>query len=244
MLKKGRPPKAGKLQFKCQQCAREWEAYAWEAGSTREKYCSRECWRLSRIGRPNPHRVQPLKKNCGFCGEEFECGGAGRRKYNTLYCSKSCSRHARWRDGSGAHGAALELSQADAAWLAGVVDGEGCIAWPRRHLLQSIRLMVFNTNLDFLNRVHQVTGTGRVKQIKKAKPKHTQAYVWSCHGQNATKVVEQILPHLIIKREAAEVALGLKEATEPPWTQRTRSMRAVLEEDDTDPDTSLLPPHL
>lgn len=202
----------------CLQCDGTWEHYAWNS----TKYCSRECWRLSRIGRENP-RKPPQEKNCPVCGTGFLVG-TGHKSPNITYCSKSCGRHAAW---AGGHNTAVPMDKYEVAWLAGLFDGEGCISWPRRELLHSVRLDIPQTNLELLEKVQAVTGTGKITARKRAKAQHSQAWTWSCYGQNARSVLRQILPWLIVKRAAAEVALGLTDATEPPWTQRTLTMQAA-----------------
>jgi hypothetical protein len=93
--------------------------------------------------------------------------------------------------------------------------------------LHSVYLSVTNTNKALIDRVSEVTGTGRVKpKLAKKNPRHSPTWTWACYGDNARSILRQILPWLIVKREAAEVALGIKEAAEPPWTQRSRSMQA------------------
>lgn len=217
----GRPPKAAKLAKACQQCGKEYEIYAWE--NRRHKFCSRPCYALSKIGKGKP-LIAPEKRKCLNCGLEFLVGGAGNKKKWEKYCTRSCSAKYRWLHRPG-HQRAREMSALETAWFAGVFDGEGCIAWPRRDCLMTVRLTVANTNLAFLRQVIKISGTGKLHSRVPRSTRHTQAWMWDCYGENARIILRQILPWLIIKREAAEVALGIREAVEPPWTQRTLTTR-------------------
>lgn len=221
----GRPPKAPKIERTCEVCGEKWFTYAWNQNRT--KYCSRECWRVSRIGRPNPHKLQPQYKNCAYCGTPFRYGGMGHAAHNVKHCSKKCAAQARIESGVIPYLPAREdLTCEERAWLAGVFDGEGTIAWPRRTALHSVRLDIANTCLPFLEKIKEVTGTGRIYiRSVQTNPRHNQAYYWSVGAKNALIILRQIHPWLIIKKHAAEVALGLVEATEPPPAMRTRKAR-------------------
>ena len=238
----GRPPKAPKITRVCQQCGKQWQAYEHE---NRILYCSRDCFYASRIGRRR--QLDPSEREeraCLRCGKTFVIGGAGYRPRGAKYCSRVCSKNAYWQairrgeeppparatfEGQ-SHDVARQMSDNEQAWFAGLFDGEGCVGWPRRHVLHSVYLSVTNTNKRLIDKIVEVSGTGRVKPVARNNPRHSAAWVWACYGDNARSILRQILPWLIIKREAAEVALGIKQATEPPWTQRTRTTLAAEEE--------------
>jgi len=235
-MRTGRPPKAPKITRVCQQCGKEWQAYEWVNVVL---YCSRACFYKSRIGRKRA--IDPGKREhraCLQCGKTFIVGGGGNRPYIAKYCSRTCSRKAYWInvragetpppvnqtfDGS-SHAMPREMSEIERTWFAGLFDGEGCVGWPRRNVLHSVYLSITNTNENLMNRVAEITGTGRIK-YKHRDSRHSPIWVWACYGENARSILRQIVPWLIVKKEAAEVALGIKEAKEPPWTQRSKTMR-------------------
>jgi hypothetical protein len=224
-MPRGRPPREPKLQFVCEVCRQSFERYGWE--NTDKKYCSRECFGQSRVGKANPRVVVPEEKLCKHCGKPFLVGGVGNRHRNIVYCSKTCARTAMWAESGGAHAPAREMSELERAWFAGLFDGEGCIAWPRRGIHRSVRLDVPNTCRALIDQIAKVTGTGRVAPYQRKDPKHSACWGWHCYGDNARSILRQIYPWLIVKKDAAAVALGLVEVTEPPWTQRTRSTRSA-----------------
>ena len=221
---RGRPAKAPKVTRVCQQCGNEWQAYEWE-NNTKLLYCSRECFYKSRVGRPKVLRVEPEERPCLRCGKVFLVGGEGNRQKIAKYCSRTCAKHGYW--GEAVHKAARQMTEVQAAWFAGVFDGEGCVGWPRRTVIHSVSLAVSNTNKPLIDKINEVTGTGRVIPGKRRSNRHSPHWKWACYGDNARSILRQILPWLIVKREAAEVALGIVKAAEPPWTQRSRSMQAV-----------------
>lgn len=225
MARTGRPPRVTKITRVCRVCGGEWQAYPWDAN--RLLYCSRKCWAISRIGNVPGNKVEPEKRNCKWCGTEFLVGGQGRRHRSSTYCSKTCSKHSHWAQGKAPHGKARQMSEIECAWFAGFFDGEGCVGWPRRHLVTSFRLMISNTNREVLDRILLITGTGSIKERFRRSQGHSPAWAWTCNGDNARAILSQIFQHLIVKREAAEVALGMKKADAPPWTQRTKTMRAA-----------------
>ena len=219
----GRPPKSAKTTFTCKQCGNIWEAYAWN--NDRKDYCSRACFYKSRTGRPKQYRVTPKQRACLTCGETFLIGGEGNRKKDAKYCSRSCAKIGAW--GEKQHAKARDMSLEEKVWFAGIFDGEGCVAWPRRKVINLIRLNLTSTSKALIDRIVEITGTGKVAEVKSKSPRHSQAWTWSCYSKNATSILRQIHPWLIVKKEAADVALGLVEAIEPPWTQRSRTMQAA-----------------
>ena len=227
--KLGRPPKSAKITKACKQCSKEFEKYEWEDGA---EYCSRECFYKSRIGRKNLHAVrEPDKKQCENCGETFLVGGVGRPHRHVRFCSKTCAKQFMWNHKEQEvmpHTPARLMAEGECMWLAGLFDGEGCVAWPRRHIHHSVRLTLPNTNRAILDKIVEVTNTGRINEYnRKGNLRHSQTWGWHCYGENARTILRQIYPWLIIKKEAAAVALGLVKVEEPPWTQRTRSTRAA-----------------
>lgn len=216
----GRPPRNPKETRICKQCGTQWQQYPTDPN--RRDYCSRRCYHESRIGKGNPI-ITPEQRPCAHCGEIFLVGGVGNRPKSAKFCSKTCAKQAYW-DSS----VAREMSEGERMWFAGLFDGEGCIAWPRRAILHSVRLDLASTNMALLERVLAVGGAGKVTLYnRKGNPRHSPCWGWHCYGDNARSILSQIYPWLIVKKEAAAVALGLVEATEPPWTQRTRSTRAA-----------------
>ncbi len=223
-VRRGRPPRAAKVTRTCEQCGSTWEAYPWNID--RLKFCSHKCWSQSRIGKQALSRTEPETRHCAHCNKPYLVGGVGRARRRSRYCSRSCARKNAW-EGKGGHAPAREMSELECAWLAGLFDGEGCVAWPRRSVLHSVRLDIANTCKPLIDKVATVTGTGKVSMAVKHNEKHSQAYSWHVYSDNARFILKQILPWLIVKKYAAEVALGIEKPLTPPWSQRTKTTMAA-----------------
>lgn len=116
-----------------------------------------------------------------------------------------------------------EMTATEAAYLAGMIDGEGSICVlrtrPRDQARPSYRFVmsVTNTDLHLLGELGEWVGVGTLQRVAKSKanPK------WKDGGQlffnqgAAAHVLRQVLPYLIVKRRQAELAiefLALKRA--------------------------------
>lgn len=100
---------------------------------------------------------------------------------------------------------AKTLSIQDAAYLAGLIDGEGSVfpANVKRISRRTWRLTIANTNRPVLEWCLAVTGVGAVYGKWRGNPKHSPAFAWQCHSWKAKSVLEQTLPYMKIKRERA-----------------------------------------
>lgn len=230
MPRTGRPPKHLKEVRTCQHCERKYEAYPY-AGPKR--FCTPACYYASRVGKKYPVPVREMRP-CRLCGKLMTIGGGGNRRANAMFCSQPCAVNGRW-EGVPGHEPARAMSDVEIAWFAGVFDGEGGVAWPRRTKVTSVRLSITNTSRPLLEKVIEVVGTGRLLDRTRFRKslKHSPVWVWSIYGENAQIVLRQILPWLIVKREAAEVALGIRKVAEPPLTLRSRTTLAALEAETT-----------
>lgn len=203
MAKLGRPKTSLDVEVQCLQCGLKRLTPEWQTAG--RSYCSLACYWESRHGKPAPWlQVDPEDRTCGNCGKVFLVGGAGNRKRPSLYCSRNCANIA-----SGHHRPERQLDGYEATWLAGLFDGEGSVIFPKGRP-SSVRITISNTNLDLLNRVEEVTGTGRIIIASRVanNPKHKQAYWWQSYGNQARSLLRQMLPWLIVKREKALRALG------------------------------------
>lgn len=99
------------------------------------------------------------------------------------------------------------MSRVQAAWLAGLFDGEGSIIRPHAHRTNSVRITINNTCQPLVQQIAQVTGTGNVLYRASKNPKHADQWVWQCYADNARSLLRQMLPWLIVKREKALEAI-------------------------------------
>lgn len=123
-------------------------------------------------------KIIPEIKVCPRCGKSFEVGGRYRPHRKQIYCGRSCQAYARVK-----HAAARELSETEAAYLAGLIDGEGSIVAAKKRKSDgriTWRLQVVNTHLGVIEWVKTVTGTGGIITAKRRNIKHADLYIWEC----------------------------------------------------------------
>lgn len=97
------------------------------------------------------------------------------------------------------------MSPTEAAWLAGFFDGEGSISTYLGGRLRSSPCWLItcsNTHLGALERCKEYAGCGTVG-YKQVRPEHKPQWQWRVHARaDVIATCEQMLPYLIIKREA------------------------------------------
>src|SRR6266581_4389907 len=114
----------------------------WQNRWDRRRFCSRACWQKSRIGSERLDLRRRYRITCQACGREVEAGGRTGRDRQTKFCSRKCAFAARWRTGS----KSKQLTIPQAAYLAGVIDGEGSIMLYGRRDSVAMRVAIANTN--------------------------------------------------------------------------------------------------
>ncbi len=107
------------------------------------------------------------------------------------------------------------LSAIEAAYIAGIIDGEGCIDVARcrpdrqrkngRFLLLVTINMTSSVVLDWLNKA---TGLGTTKPIHRGRrPGQRPYYGWQAVSAGAASLLQQVVPYLVLKREHAQLLL-------------------------------------
>jgi len=94
------------------------------------------------------------------------------------------------------------------AYLAGIIDGEGCIritthSRPKRHLMV---VDIANTKPDFINLIRLYYGGYYTEKID-PRPNRQKNYRITLSSVAAKEFLEDILDYLVIKRPQAELAL-------------------------------------
>ncbi len=200
----------------------------------KRRFCSRQCYYKSRVGLERPELRRRVIRQCAACGNSYEAGGRSGHDSASTFCSRRCAEAARWRTGSNAK----SLSIAQAAYLAGLVDGEGSILLYKRGTGSAMRLSVANTNLQLLQWCQTITGVGNIagrKPINAAK--HKASYLWLVNSQAGCSVLVQIRPYLVAKAKQADIAIEFQRRLKIPvykankewqeeWRQRVCAMNA------------------
>jgi hypothetical protein len=102
-------------------------------------------------------------------------------------------------------------NELDRAWLAGIIEGEGCIhihkrTNGRKNPTYGLFLSIHNTNKKMIDRVVQLTGLGGNIQTTR-KDRNFTLYRWNAMSDNAKMVLREVYPYLITKRDQARCAL-------------------------------------
>jgi hypothetical protein len=102
------------------------------------------------------------------------------------------------------------LSPEQAAYIAGLIDGEGTITLTSEHRGERRRLVVSiaNTEMALLSFVLEATGVGKITKKKITKAEHTPSFSSRVTSPQALSLLAQIWPHLrSYKAKRAELAL-------------------------------------
>jgi len=102
------------------------------------------------------------------------------------------------------------LTKSDAAYIAGLIDGEGTVTLTRKHKNENRQLCVSisSTERDLLEFVLSVTGVGKITNKSVSKSHHTRSYAYAVYNRQALDLLEATVPHLkSYKRNRAELIL-------------------------------------
>jgi hypothetical protein len=105
----------------------------------------------------------------------------------------------------------LKLNPTDAAYIAGIIDGEGTISLSRKHKSDNRQLVISisNTERQLLEYIFQAVGTGKLTRKKTSQEKHTPSFTYSITNRQALDLLEQIKPYLkTYKSSRAELVLS------------------------------------
>lgn len=93
-----------------------------------------------------------------------------------------------------------QLSATDAAWLAGILDGEGTVTLTREKSWKPFRtpaISIASTTPELLEAVLEITGVGFISRKRATKAKHTASFHWKVHsGTQVLDILRQVIPFL------------------------------------------------
>jgi len=105
---------------------------------------------------------------------------------------------------------ANKLNNADKAYLAGLIDGEGTVTLTRRYkgAHRYIAITISNNERLLLEWVLKTVGVGNITNKRTYDKKHAPSYAYQVFSRQAISILEQVYPHLrTYKRERARLAL-------------------------------------
>ena len=104
-----------------------------------------------------------------------------------------------------------EVNVVDAAYIAGLFDGEGSVDFARRKEkrgnVQSILMRIEMTDKDVLKWVHETLGVGTVRKRNRSpsrKAHWKDAWVYSIRFRDALHVCKLLWPHIKVKLNKIE----------------------------------------
>jgi len=102
------------------------------------------------------------------------------------------------------------LGLVDAAYIAGLIDGEGTIALSRKHAgeRRQLTISISNTERALLDFVLQAVGAGKITRKKTAKAHHSPGLTYAVWNRQALSLLKQVEPFLrSYKRARARLVL-------------------------------------
>lgn len=102
-------------------------------------------------------------------------------------------------------------NQRERAYIAGFVDGEGCVSVAHR-LRKYITpfVQISNTNYDVLAWIGSFYGVNVYTGIEDSRPTRRKSYRLALAGQKALNIIRDTYPHLRIKKPQADILLSIK----------------------------------
>ena len=103
-----------------------------------------------------------------------------------------------------------QLSPEDAAYLGGLIDGEGTISLTRRHAGERRQLVVSisSTESCILDWVLTTLGAGKITRKRVVSSRHAPGLTYSISNRQALSVLAQVVPYLrSYKRRRAQLVL-------------------------------------
>lgn len=124
----------------------------------------------------------------------------------------------------------MKIMPLNAAYIAGLVDGEGCISVSRTHTSESAKgckrgfayrssLNITMTNLEILEWIKQITRAGKICSKRVNIAKHKAAWSWTVWSIEASELLQQLLPYLHIKKEQAENLIAFQSGMRQPGSK-------------------------
>lgn len=104
-----------------------------------------------------------------------------------------------------------QLTPTDAAYLAGLIDGEGTATLTRKHKNENRQLAVTisNTERELLEYALETIGAGKITGKRTTQDHHTPSFTYAIYNRQALDLLEQITPFLrTYKRKRAALILS------------------------------------
>lgn len=127
----------------------------------------------------------------------------------------------------------MQLGIADAAYIAGLIDGEGTITLCRKHRNENrqLAITISNTERRLLDFVLNTVGTGKITRKRTTRPNHTPSFTYAVYNRQALQLLLQVHPYLrTYKADRATLILRDYLAVTPRNGKYTDSLRLRREQ--------------
>ena len=90
------------------------------------------------------------------------------------------------------------LNSIDAAYIAGLIDGDGTITLTRKHQNENrqLAITISNTERALLEFTLNTTGVGKITNKRTSRSHHTPSFTYAIYNRQALALLEQIFPYL------------------------------------------------
>ena len=117
------------------------------------------------------------------------------------------------------------MSEKELAYLASIIDGEGCIAIHTRGpgnrgaitRAYVSALKVSNNDIRLLEWIKQKTERGTIYSEKRIRKNRRPSHSWTCSARASVDVLQAVYPYLVIKREQADLVFKFRQTFEPRY---------------------------
>lgn len=88
------------------------------------------------------------------------------------------------------------LTDADAAYIAGLIDGEGTVTLTRKHRNENrqLAISISSTERNLLDHVLRTLGHGKITNKCTSREHHTPSYTYAVYNQQALNLLREITP--------------------------------------------------
>lgn len=102
-------------------------------------------------------------------------------------------------------------TEAETAYIAGIIDGEGCIGiYYKKTNGYFIQLTIVNTNRELISWLESKLHSNSMEKLRDKRPNNKQAYAVTVDRMRAYEVLKRITSYVIAKRENVDLALKFK----------------------------------
>lgn len=135
----------------------------------------------------------------------------------------------------GAYQKTKTLSESEAAYLAGLIDGDGTVTLGRKHRADNRQLIVSisNTERKLQEYIQQICGTGKITGKRSYSVKHRPSYAYTVTNRQALDLISQVAGFLrTYKAERCRLILADYRALTPrngKYTPELAGARKVFE---------------